>query len=392
MIEQLRDKEVIFFDVGYTLDMPASGDWMFTNRFLEEAGERLKRHDKEEIDSAREAGLRFLSANHLVTSVEAEIDQFFQYYTIISDRLDLGLSEGQRKQIARDRACNMENYIPYPGIRDVLETLSRTHRLGVISDTWPSIEQQLEYLGISRYFSFQTYSCCVGVFKPDSRIYLDALVKSGVPAEKTVFIDDNVRNLNGAATLGICPILIAANPDSDVDTSYLKIRDLRELITTVRPEKGLSFAKTGVDSPDARALLQELNGVLCAMLGHNGTAHVCLDDFSHGKAFFLVGYDDGIPVCCAGVRMMDETTGEIKRVYARKNNNGVGTRLMAALERTAAEAGYRRLVLECREGNGHAIGFYRKNGYTLCAKYPPYDEEADAVCLEKRLEQTEETD
>ena len=33
-----------------------------------------------------------------------------------------------------------------------------------------------------------------------------------------------------AAALGITPILIAANPASDVETSFLKIRDLRELI------------------------------------------------------------------------------------------------------------------------------------------------------------------
>ena len=36
--------------------------------------------------------------------------------------------------------------------------------------------------------------------------------------------------LDGAAALGIFPVLIAANPASDVETSYLKIRDLRELI------------------------------------------------------------------------------------------------------------------------------------------------------------------
>ena len=61
-------------------------------------------------------------------------------------------------------------------------------------------------------------------------MYLDALGKAGVPAEETVFIDDSVNNLEGAAALGITPILIAANPASDVDTVYLKIRDLRELI------------------------------------------------------------------------------------------------------------------------------------------------------------------
>lgn len=230
MIDQLKDKKVIFFDVGYTLDRPASGDWMFTKRFLEEAGDVLKRRGRDEISRAWEAGLRFLAGEHLVTTVDAEIDQFYRYYSILSDELNLGLSEEQRKRIARDRACNMENYVPYPGIREVLEKLSRTHRLGIISDTWPSIEQQLEYLGVAQYFSFTTFSCYLGVFKPDPRMYQDALAKSGAAAKETVFIDDSVRNLDGAAALGIYPVLIAANPDSDVKTDYLKIRDLRELI------------------------------------------------------------------------------------------------------------------------------------------------------------------
>ncbi len=230
MLSILRDKKVIFFDVGYTLDAPASGDWMFTNRFLELAGEKLKQRTDTEIQRARDAGLRYLAQDHLIMTIEAEIRNFFDYYSIISDQLDLGLSEKERDQIARDRACNMENYIPYPGIGEALETLGRTHRLGIISDTWPSIEHQLEYIGVSKYFSFTTFSCYVGVFKPDPRMYLDALAKSGVSAEETVFIDDSVANLDGAAALGIFPILIAANPPADVETSYLKIRDLRELI------------------------------------------------------------------------------------------------------------------------------------------------------------------
>jgi len=226
----LKDKKVIFFDVGYTLDMPASGDWMFTNKFLELAGEKLKLRNDTEIQRARDSGLRFLARDHLIQTVEAEIRNFFDYYSIISDQLDLCLSEEERNQIARDRACNMENYIPYPGIKEVLSTLSKTHKLGIISDTWPSIEPQLECIGVSQYLSFTTFSCFVGVFKPDKRIYLDALNKCGVPAEETIFIDDGVRNLDGAAALGITPILIAANPESDVETNYTKIRDLRELI------------------------------------------------------------------------------------------------------------------------------------------------------------------
>ena len=230
MIDLLKDKKVIFFDVGYTLDAPASGNWMFTNQFLELAGEKLKKKSKEEISKAFDAGLRYLTDNHLVTTVDAEIRQFHEFYSIISDHLNLGLSDENLNQIARDRACNMKNYIPYPGIEDVLGTLSKTHKLGIISDTWPSIEQQLEYIGAAPYLSFTTFSCFLGTFKPDRRMYLDALNKCGMPAHETVFIDDSVRNLDGAAAMGITPILIAANPASDVETNYMKIRDLRELI------------------------------------------------------------------------------------------------------------------------------------------------------------------
>ena len=35
MIDLLKDKKVIFFDVGYTLDAPASGDWKFTDGRIE---------------------------------------------------------------------------------------------------------------------------------------------------------------------------------------------------------------------------------------------------------------------------------------------------------------------------------------------------------------------
>ena len=148
---------------------------------------------------------------------------------------------------------------------------------------------------------------------------------------------------------------------------------------------GLSFFMSRVESPDAQLLLRELNGTLTGILGHDGTAHVCLDDFSQDGAFFVVGYDGKLPVCCAGVRRMDKKTGEVKRVYARPNREGFGSSLMELVEEQARAEGYERLVLECREGNPHAIEFYKKQGYAICEKYPPYKEEADAVCMEKTL-------
>ena len=55
---------------------------------------------------------------------------------------------------------------------EALGTLSKTHKLVIMSDTWASIVPQLKYnIGVSQYLSFCTFSCFVGAFKPDRRIY-----------------------------------------------------------------------------------------------------------------------------------------------------------------------------------------------------------------------------
>lgn len=114
MHDILKDKKVIFFDVGFTLDYPASGDWLFTNKFNEIVGERLKCKSEAEINAARDAGMAYLSANHLVTNEMAEFANFRSYYELISGLLDLRLSAEELDIIAEDKARNMDSYIAYP--------------------------------------------------------------------------------------------------------------------------------------------------------------------------------------------------------------------------------------------------------------------------------------
>ena len=139
----------------------------------------------------------------------------------------------------REKSRNGELYCPCGcGAKLILvagdRNLREQHFRIKDADTELECTAVTEGKGVSQYFSFATYSCFVGVFKPDRRMFLDALGKCGAAPEETVFIDDSVRNLAGAAELGITPILIAANPAADVETDYLKIRDLRELI---RPDE-----------------------------------------------------------------------------------------------------------------------------------------------------------
>lgn len=147
----------------------------------------------------------------------------------------------------------------------------------------------------------------------------------------------------------------------------------------------LIFRQVSPASKEAQLMLEELNQTLMGILGHNGTKHVRLKDFEQNRSGFIVGFDDDEPVCCCGFQEVDGETAEVKRVYARPNRNGTGRKLMACLEEWAGERGYRRLILECRSGNSHALEFYRKVGYHEIEKFSPYDVEDDAVCFEKKL-------
>lgn len=226
----LWNKKVIFFDVGYTLDYPLSGDWMFTRKFYELAGEALAASSPDAVERARDRALSYLERHHLVLTEDEEYRQFIRYYSFVSEELDLGLTDAAIGEIALDRTYNMKNYVAYPDAERVVKTLGEAYKLGIISDTWPSIHRQLRAIGVADYFSTRTFSFALGTFKPDGRMYRDALEKGGFPAEDTVFVDDSARNLEGAARLGMTPVLIARTPVPDAASPFITIRSLSELI------------------------------------------------------------------------------------------------------------------------------------------------------------------
>ena len=226
----LKDKKVVFFDIGYTIFYPASGDWMFTNRFLEVAGERFKKYTASQIREARMKGEEYLLHNHLCHDEDVELERIKHFYEMFSSSLGLGLTDEEILSVAKDHTFNAENYVKYPDAVKVLSKLSDHFSLGIISDTWPSLETKLKKHGLDKYFSFATYSFDLGVYKPDPKMFADALSKCGCDADKTVFIDDRPENLAGAEKFGITPVLIAATPGSDPETSFFKIHSLSDLL------------------------------------------------------------------------------------------------------------------------------------------------------------------
>ena len=91
----------------------------------------------------------------------------------------------------------------FPETRETLARLAaRGVRMGVISDTFPSLKRTLEEAGIARFFECFINSSEVGVMKPDPRIYEAALDALGVSAEQSLYVDDYDVEADGARALG----------------------------------------------------------------------------------------------------------------------------------------------------------------------------------------------
>lgn len=104
--------------------------------------------------------------------------------------------------------CNNDRLL-FPEVTNVLEYFkSKGFKMGVISDTSPSLQLTLEQLGIAHYFTSFTASSLVGAGKPSPVIFNAALQAEGVKAEESIYVDDYDVEADGAREQGFTSFLI----------------------------------------------------------------------------------------------------------------------------------------------------------------------------------------
>lgn len=123
--------------------------------------------------------------------------------------------------------CNGDKIL-YPETVEVLEYFkSRGYRMGVISDTSPSLEYTLHQLGIAEYFTSFTASSLVGAEKPSPIIYNAALNAQNVKATESLYVYDYKPEADGARDLGFTAFLLDR---SGQDKGEWTIHNLKEMI------------------------------------------------------------------------------------------------------------------------------------------------------------------
>ena len=151
----------------------------------------------------------------------------------------------------------------------------------------------------------------------------------------------------------------------------------------------LDLRAAPADGAESRALWDEYMALVRGRLpGFEATETIFAtpDAFTGPGTAWLVGYEDGRPVCCGGLRPLhDSGVAEIKRMFvsATARGRGHGRTLLAELERLAQGAGCTRVRLFTTEVLVEARALYESAGYRVVGTVP--DGDRTDLWLEKPL-------
>lgn len=90
-----------------------------------------------------------------------------------------------------------------PTVVDLLRRARAHLHVALVTNATPWLAEDLAELGIDDLAHTVVSSADVGIVKPDRRIYEIAVERTGVPAERCLFVDDRKENVEAAVALGM---------------------------------------------------------------------------------------------------------------------------------------------------------------------------------------------
>jgi GNAT superfamily N-acetyltransferase len=152
---------------------------------------------------------------------------------------------------------------------------------------------------------------------------------------------------------------------------------------------GVTFTLERVryDSPDAHALIEELQEEYVIRYGGRDETPVDPDDFAPPLGSFFLVHRDGEVVGCAGMRRRSEEDVEVKRMFVRRpfRGRGYSRDLLALVEEEARTLGFSRVLMESGLAQPEAMGLYETSGYQSIPGFGHYRNEPQNRCYAKVL-------
>lgn len=148
----------------------------------------------------------------------------------------------------------------------------------------------------------------------------------------------------------------------------------------------IQLVRTDSGNPDFIALIQLLDEDLARRDGNDTpfySQYNKIDKIRHA----IVAYEEGLPMASGAIKEYGPGVMEVKRMYTVPviRGKGYASKVLAELERWAAELGYKKLILETGKRNPEALALYHAKGYQVTPNYDPYIGIENSVCFEKLL-------
>ena len=155
------------------------------------------------------------------------------------------------------------------------------------------------------------------------------------------------------------------------------------------PEIEYRIAQAAIEFEDGRKLFEEYVaslGVDLSFQDFSKELQVIDRQYNQPEGALLLAYHDGVAIACAGVRKLDDSTAELKRMYVRDGfkGQGIGVQLMQRSLQAAREQGYRKIRLDTLKTMIKAQALYRSFGFYEIPSYR-YNPLEGAVYMEKQL-------
>lgn len=138
----------------------------------------------------------------------------------------------------------------------------------------------------------------------------------------------------------------------------------------------VEFRPARVDAGDGAVLAQAMRDEIAVMydgleLDGDSMPRAGQAELSAPGGAFIVGYVGGEPVCCGGVKRLDDERCEIKKMYVvpAQRGRGIARALLHALEDEARRLEYSIARLDTGPKQTRARGLYEDEGYAEIADF-----------------------
>ncbi len=206
--------KAIIFDLGGTL---LHLDYPYISTELRKHGYEIAEPDFfESVSRINHKMEEVLAANPAST----DASRWQIYFDWLCDELQVELDRDNfilNRLKPRHASHNLWNYV-LPGTQELLKTLKSSYRLAMISNSDGRAEQKTVQYGLRPHLEFVIDSHCVGIEKPDPKIFKLALEKLSLYPGDCLYIGDIYSiDVVGSRAAGLTPILI--------DTLYYHRKD-----------------------------------------------------------------------------------------------------------------------------------------------------------------------